>query len=381
MVDSVLIVDDSRLARFALKRTLEKKNLRVDVAESAEDAINYLKSNHPDLVFMDHMMPGMDGLQATEAISTNPNTAKIPVVMCSSKDDPEFHRLAAEMGAYKVLPKPAPEELVSQVLEQVSKDSKVFAEKSAFALAQAQNQLDDRMLSAAANESTQVVVDTEEIEKIAVATAERIVLARVNSLADHVVENKLGQLKQTLKEELLTLFEEATNDSDALLEGRVGEVVESTMTSYEKQLRVMMREVAREEIAQRIDEFQIETRRQIDSMNDRMRKSTAAMKNDIAKAAVLDESARKQIHDISLEAARAVMSHGDQAFSKNPELLKLINDNAQLAARKVCDDALGDDVLQRMASMNEDVNLKPIYMGLAVVGGLSVVALLVTLFA
>ena len=61
---SALVVDDSKSARVILSRMLEKYDIEVDMAESAEQAIEYLKGNRPDAIFMDHLMPGMDGLQA-----------------------------------------------------------------------------------------------------------------------------------------------------------------------------------------------------------------------------------------------------------------------------------------------------------------------------
>jgi CheY-like chemotaxis protein len=53
-----LIVDDSKSARLFLARALEKYDIDVDSAESAEAAIDYLSGNRPDVIFMDHQMPG-----------------------------------------------------------------------------------------------------------------------------------------------------------------------------------------------------------------------------------------------------------------------------------------------------------------------------------
>ena len=64
-----LVVDDSRSARAFLTRILERYELSVDGVESAEQAIEYLTRQRPDVIFMDHLMPGMDGFQAVQAIS------------------------------------------------------------------------------------------------------------------------------------------------------------------------------------------------------------------------------------------------------------------------------------------------------------------------
>src|SRR5271155_454280 len=80
-----LVVDDSKSARIILSRMLEKYDIEVDLAESAEQAIEYLKHDRPDAIFMDHLMPGMGGLQAVQAIKSNPQTAMIPIMMYTSQ--------------------------------------------------------------------------------------------------------------------------------------------------------------------------------------------------------------------------------------------------------------------------------------------------------
>ena len=81
-----LIVDDSKSARMFLSRILEKYELDVDTTETAELAIDYLAHHRPDVIFMDHLMPGMDGFQALQAIKNNPQTATIPIMMYTSQE-------------------------------------------------------------------------------------------------------------------------------------------------------------------------------------------------------------------------------------------------------------------------------------------------------
>ena len=57
---------------------------------------------------MDHLMPGMDGFEATKAIKSNPDTKDIPVIMCTSKEGNDYAQQAIAIGAYAILPKPAP---------------------------------------------------------------------------------------------------------------------------------------------------------------------------------------------------------------------------------------------------------------------------------
>ncbi len=111
-----LVVDDSKSARVILSRMLEKYDIEVDMAESAEQAIDYLNGNRPDAIFMDHLMPGMDGLQAVQAIKANPQTAMIPIMMYTSQEGELYVGQARALGAMGVLPKQVRPVDVSKVL-------------------------------------------------------------------------------------------------------------------------------------------------------------------------------------------------------------------------------------------------------------------------
>jgi CheY-like chemotaxis protein len=114
-----LIVDDSKSARLFLSRILEKYEIDVDNAENAEAAIEYLASHRPDVIFMDHLMPGMDGFQAVQAIKNNPLTATIPILMYTSQEGELYLGQARALGAVGVLPKQIKPTDVSKVLYQL----------------------------------------------------------------------------------------------------------------------------------------------------------------------------------------------------------------------------------------------------------------------
>ena len=119
MPKRALIVDDSRSARVILSRMLEGYGLKVDTSESAEQALTFLESDHPDVIFMDHLMPGMDGFQAVQAIKSNPATAMIPVIMYTSQEGELYVSQARALGAVGVLPKTVKQADVSRVLYQL----------------------------------------------------------------------------------------------------------------------------------------------------------------------------------------------------------------------------------------------------------------------
>ena len=100
-----LVVDDSESARTTLQGMLAEYDMTVDVAVSAEDALDYLSHTRPDVIFMDHMMPGMDGLQAVKTIKEDPTTAMIPIMMYTSKNGEVYVSEARALGAVGVLSK------------------------------------------------------------------------------------------------------------------------------------------------------------------------------------------------------------------------------------------------------------------------------------
>ncbi|MEW6167971.1 MAG: response regulator [Pseudomonadota bacterium] len=116
---TALVVDDSRSARYALRKHLEGHAFKVDTAESAKAAYRWLASQTPDLIFLDHVMPGEDGFAALRHLKADPRTAAIPVVICSSNEGESFVAEARSQGAADVLQKPPTPDQLRRVLEQV----------------------------------------------------------------------------------------------------------------------------------------------------------------------------------------------------------------------------------------------------------------------
>lgn len=100
-----LIVDDSKTAQHLLKRMLEKYDLTIDTALSAEEALAYLSYNHPAVIFLDQHMKGMDGIEALKTIKANPHTALIPVIMYTAQEDDLFVSQAFALGASDIFSK------------------------------------------------------------------------------------------------------------------------------------------------------------------------------------------------------------------------------------------------------------------------------------
>ena len=120
-ISKALVVDDSRLARVALSKMLARRGLEVDTAECGGDAVEYLRSGSADVVFIDYMMPDMDGFQAAEAINLMRGERALPLVMYTSQDSDEDRRRAHELGICGFLAKPTSDHGLDEVLDHVSR--------------------------------------------------------------------------------------------------------------------------------------------------------------------------------------------------------------------------------------------------------------------
>lgn len=105
-IKKILVVDDSPTERFAMTEVLSAKGYQVVTAENGEDAIAKSKSEMPDLILMDVVMPGMNGYQATRTISRDEATRAIPIIMCTTKSLETDKIWGMRQGAFDYLVKP-----------------------------------------------------------------------------------------------------------------------------------------------------------------------------------------------------------------------------------------------------------------------------------
>lgn len=105
----IMIVDDSPTDVQALRTMLEKSGHTVSECTNGNDALPRVKQEKPDVVIMDVVMPGINGFQATRSLSKDPDTAKIPVVVVSSKNQETDRVWALRQGAREYLVKPVKE--------------------------------------------------------------------------------------------------------------------------------------------------------------------------------------------------------------------------------------------------------------------------------
>lgn len=119
----ILIVDDSPTEVHVMKGALEQGGFEVAVAENGEEAIAMARKLHPGLIFMDVVMPGMNGFQATRTIVKDPETSDIPVVMVTTKGQETDKIWGMRQGAVDYLVKPVrPPELLAKARSMLSEN-------------------------------------------------------------------------------------------------------------------------------------------------------------------------------------------------------------------------------------------------------------------
>lgn len=105
-IQKILLVDDSKTELFHLSDLLAKRGYAVRTAENAEEAMRRLGEETPDLILMDVVMPGLNGFQATRAISRDADTRNIPIILCTSKSQETDKIWGMRQGARDYVVKP-----------------------------------------------------------------------------------------------------------------------------------------------------------------------------------------------------------------------------------------------------------------------------------
>jgi len=112
----ILIVDDSRLIAHVAKTILTKQGHEVILAQDGLAGLQAAKSEHPDLILLDLIMPVMDGYQVCQGLKEEDSTKEIPIIMLTSKAEPADKVKGLELGALDYVVKPFDEgELIARV--------------------------------------------------------------------------------------------------------------------------------------------------------------------------------------------------------------------------------------------------------------------------
>ena len=115
----ILIVDDSPSQLLGIRRIVEKLGHEAFSAEDGAAGVEVAKQELPDLILMDVVMPNLNGFQATRTISKNPETAHIPIILVTTKDQETDKIWGERQGAKDYLTKPVDEDTLIATLNKV----------------------------------------------------------------------------------------------------------------------------------------------------------------------------------------------------------------------------------------------------------------------
>jgi two-component system phosphate regulon response regulator PhoB len=114
--ERILVVDDEEDILELVKYNLTKENFHVTCATSGEEALQKLKKETYDIILLDLMLPGRDGLDTCRVLKKNPETSHIPVVMITAKTEDTDVVLGLELGADDYVTKPfSPRVLLARI--------------------------------------------------------------------------------------------------------------------------------------------------------------------------------------------------------------------------------------------------------------------------
>lgn len=120
----ILVIDDSKTIRRTAETLLAKEGCTVFTAIDGFDALSKIADHHPDVIFVDIMMPRLDGYQTCSLIKHNASFQHIPVIMLSSKDGLFDRARGRIVGAEQYLTKPfTRDELLGAIAQQVEHET------------------------------------------------------------------------------------------------------------------------------------------------------------------------------------------------------------------------------------------------------------------
>ncbi len=305
-IQNALVVDDSKLARITLKRLLEKHQLSVSVAGSAEEALDIINRTLPDVVFMDHMMPNMDGFEATQKIKANPATAHIPVIMCTGKEGiPDYDDQARAIGASGTLAKPPQAEVLDGLLKQLNRE----LSQARPAAQTAEPTEPATQPSAEADLATTGTADITDVPAQAPAPQPSVtapvvdlqpILARLDAMEGRVsgLADELEKLRQTMPQPVVV-------DEEALAARATRDAERTLMPLLESELNALSARV-QTSLDEAISESRADLEAQIDALQHAIPSASAAT----APAPVADEAAlTDKVLTVAQDTVEAMLAH------------------------------------------------------------------------
>lgn len=116
MKEKILVVDDEKDIVKMLEYNLKKEGFRTITASDGEDALDLATRDRPDLIVLDLMLSGVDGLEVCKTLKKDSKTAGIPIIMLTAKTQETDKIVGLELGADDYVTKPfSPRELIARI--------------------------------------------------------------------------------------------------------------------------------------------------------------------------------------------------------------------------------------------------------------------------
>jgi CheY-like chemotaxis protein len=313
----ILLVDDSKSARYALRLQLQRHEAVVETADSAEAALDQIKADPPDAVFMDHTMPGMNGFEALEILKADANTAAIPVVMCTSNEDQEYREQALRKGAVDVLAKSAAKDRLPGLLDHVRETISGAAPAEAAAPAAAVPTMDMAAVEEAIRRESARLLE----ERLDDILEERIQAALMPVLADfgdRLTSDIQAQIDRRLAERMEAESKRLRDHIGEIQDEQSKRSVDRLSSELLPQAVARQFEQERTNLAQLVQEL-LDT--SLDSLGDQPEfLSRVSAKVEASALAAAERSARRQAEEVSEAIARdqaQAVAHGFADASKS----------------------------------------------------------------
>ncbi|MBO3461451.1 response regulator [Aetokthonos hydrillicola Thurmond2011] len=120
-MNTVLVVEDGLADREIISQYLQQAGYFVISAKSGEEAEEKLQKNKPNVIFLDVILPGQSGFEMCRELKKNPQTSKIPIVICSTKNSDADKMWGKMLGADAYLSKPINQTELISTLNQIIK--------------------------------------------------------------------------------------------------------------------------------------------------------------------------------------------------------------------------------------------------------------------
>jgi CheY-like chemotaxis protein len=313
MQQIALVVDDSRVARMTLSKLLVAHDLQVVELGSGEDALVYLKGDDvkPDIIFMDVMMGGMDGLTATQQIKADDNLKHIPVVVCTGHDTDADRAKSQEAGAVATLTKPPKAEALDAIIAELAQHIAIVPQVDT-----ASSPIDStELLTELKALVKQDLLPTmqQELRGLAETVSRQV----ANDTAEHLISEQLGLLTNNQQEPQL--------DEKSLLANVIKTIEQDLLPKMHKDVREMAEDISRQIAADTAEQMVAEqVKLSVDAMLPALKEQLLTQAQRVTED-LANSVAKHAAHDAVANSAEKAVQNATQESDLPRQIMVMLN--------------------------------------------------------